>query len=248
MILLLGGTSETREIATALAENGHQVLVSTATDLSLDVGHLPKIRRRCGRLHKDEMAELIATEEVDSIVIATHPYAAQVRAMASELAVELSLPCYSYVRPSAGEFDGCTFAKDHDEAAGLASKLKRNVLLTTGSNNLSAYAREAERTGLTFYIRILPADASVRACHEAGFKEMSIIAERGPFSIEQNRECIRKHNIGVLVTKDSGIAGGVPEKLKAANLEGCQVIVVRRPTSKNICDYQSISSLVEAIK
>ena len=31
------------------------------------------------------------------------------------------------------------------------------------------------------------------------------------------------------MTKDSGKAGGVPEKLEAARLEGCRVVVVRRP-------------------
>ena len=31
------------------------------------------------------------------------------------------------------------------------------------------------------------------------------------------------------MTKDSGKAGGVPEKLEAARKEGCRVVVVRRP-------------------
>ena len=37
-VLLLGGTSETAPLATALARAGHNVLVSTATDIALDVG------------------------------------------------------------------------------------------------------------------------------------------------------------------------------------------------------------------
>jgi precorrin-6A/cobalt-precorrin-6A reductase len=35
----------------------------------------------------------------------------------------------------------------------------------------------------------------------------------------------------VLVTKDSGAAGGVPAKLQAARREGCLVVVIRRPVS-----------------
>jgi precorrin-6A/cobalt-precorrin-6A reductase len=45
----------------------------------------------------------------------------------------------------------------------------------------------------------------------------------------ENRATIRKYGIGVVLTKDSGTAGGVPEKLEAARLEGCRVVVVRRP-------------------
>ena len=39
-----------------------------------------------------------------------------------------------------------------------------------------------------------------------------------------------------LVTKDSGAAGGLPEKLEAARLEGVSVILIRRPEEKDILE------------
>jgi hypothetical protein len=38
-------------------------------------------------------------------------------------------------------------------------------------------------------------------------------------------------HIGVLVTKDSGKAGGVAQKLEAARIANCEVVVVARPAS-----------------
>ncbi|MBI2437234.1 MAG: precorrin-6A/cobalt-precorrin-6A reductase, partial [Lentisphaerae bacterium] len=50
----------------------------------------------------------------------------------------------------------------------------------------------------------------------------------GPFSLEENRALIRRFGVGVLVTKDSGAAGGFQAKQEAARLEGCLLVVVGR--------------------
>jgi precorrin-6A/cobalt-precorrin-6A reductase len=63
----------------------------------------------------------------------------------------------------------------------------------------------------------------------------------------ENRETIRKLNIGVLVTKDSGAAGGVMEKLEAARIEGCKVVMIKRPGQEGGIRFGSVQSLVEAI-
>ena len=49
MILLLGGTSSTAEIALGLAAAGYRVLVSQATDVPLDVGRHAAGREPLGR-------------------------------------------------------------------------------------------------------------------------------------------------------------------------------------------------------
>ena len=110
----------------------------------------------------------------------------------------------------------------------MAFSFAKPVLLTTGSNNLSPYVEQATRTGLLLVARVLPREDSISACLRAGLPRERIITGKGPFTVEANREHIRRFNIGVLVTKDSGAAGGVPEKLRAARLESCQVVVVQR--------------------
>jgi precorrin-6A/cobalt-precorrin-6A reductase len=87
----------------------------------------------------------------------------------------------------------------------------------------------------------------MEACRLAGIDEQWIISGRGPFSKEDNLEVIRKFDIGVLVTKDSGIAGGVKDKLDAARLENCRVVIVRRPERTVETVFDTIRNLVEAV-
>ena len=52
---------------------------------------------------------------------------------------------------------------------------------------------------------------------------------------------------GVLVTKDSGAAGGTAEKLQAARAEGCDVIVIARPALGNRQGFTEVDALLTAL-
>ncbi len=238
MILLLGGTSELSAIATALAEAGFAVLVSTATDEPLELAPHPNIERRSGRLDEPAMRALIAARGIRAIVDATHPYATAAHATAAQVAHQAGIPCISFVREGGVRpREGVHFAADHERAAALAFSFGKPVLLTTGTNHLAPYARQAACTGLRLVARVLPRAESIEACRQAGIANDNIIAARGPFSLEQNLRQIRRCGIGALVTKDSGPAGGVDAKLEAARREHCQVVVVARPASRTMRDH-----------
>jgi precorrin-6A/cobalt-precorrin-6A reductase len=248
MILLLGGTSETAPLATALAEAGYLVLVSTATDIALDVGSHPNIRRRTGRLDQDTMAALIRARDIHAIVDATHPYASAVQATAEKVAELSATRYFRWLRPGTIlEDQEILFAADHQQAAPIACSFGRPVLLTTGSKNLAPYVQEAGRNAVPLIVRVLDHPQSIEACRLAGIDEPSIISGRGPFSKEENLAVIRKFGIGVLVTKDSGIPGGIRAKIEAAQLESCQVVMVRRPERAVRMAFHSVRDLLEAI-
>ncbi len=248
MILLLGGTSETALLADALNDAGHKVLVSTATEVPLFIGKGARISRRTGPLDRDGMATLIRERNIWAVVDATHPYASQVRATAREVAAGMKIPYLTFIRPkTVGEGENVRIASVHEEAARIACSQGRPVLLTIGSKNLESYVQEASRTGVRIVVRVLSHPESLEACRRVGIGKDRIIAGRGPFSVEENRALIRKFEIGVLVTKDSGLAGGVGAKLEAARKEGCQVVVVRRPEQSSDSAFEKMEDLVHAV-
>jgi precorrin-6A/cobalt-precorrin-6A reductase len=230
MILLIGGTSETAPLASGIARAGYEVLVSTATDAPLAIEDHPQIRRRMGRLDEEGLVALAREQGIRAIIDAAHPYAAAAHATAQDAAKRLGIPCLVFRRPEA-ETSGMSlrFAADHREAAALAFADGRPVLITTGSRNLAPYAEAARWTGIPFVVRVLDAPESLTACREAGIAEERIIAGRGPFTLEANLAAIHRFGIGVIVTKESGRAGGLDAKLAAAHKTDCRVIVLSRP-------------------
>ncbi len=249
MILLLGGTSETAAIASALAIVGLKVLVSTATDVPLYVGDHPNIVRRSGKLDPGQMVQLVNQQGVIAIVDASHPYAASVKANARIAANRLRIPYLSWDRPRTPERDNLiTSLPDHDTAARVAFSFGLPVLLTTGSRNLKPYVRESSATGARLVLRVLFHPNSIETCRKAGISDDNIVSGRGPFSVQQNLTIINRFGIGVLVTKDSGVAGGVPEKLEAARLAGCRVILVQRPAELyGVKGFSDVSEMVREL-
>jgi precorrin-6A/cobalt-precorrin-6A reductase len=248
MILLIGGTSETAPLAEALAAAGFNVLVSTATQVPLDVGKHPNITSRCGMLDWEGMSQLAAERGVHAIVDASHPYSLVAHANARKVALDLSIPYFRWMRPAAAkDGDAVFFARTHELAARTACSFSRPVFLTTGSRNIIPYALEAGRTGVQLVVRVLLHPQSIAACRRAGVPDKFIVKGRGPFSIEDNRAVIREFSIGTLVTKDSGVEGGFPAKLEAAQLEKCRVIVVQRPEENPEQTFSSVPKLVYAV-
>ena len=250
MILLIGGTSETAPLASGIVRAGYEVLVSTATDAPLAIEVHPRLRRRMGRLDEEGLVTLAKERGIRAIIDAAHPYAAAAHAAALNAAKRLGIPCLVFRRPEA-ETSGMPiyFAADHRKAAALAFADGRPVLITTGSRNLAPYAEAARRTGIPFAVRVLDAPESLTACREAGIAEERIIAGRGPFTFEANLAAIRRFGIGVIVTKESGRAGGLDAKLAAARQTNCLVVVIRRPeASAAELSYKSPAALIAALR
>lgn len=243
MILLLGGTSETVAIAQTLVKQGWEVLLSTATTMPLR-GQLPEgVRVRSGMLDEQGMVRLLREEKITAVVDATHPYAEKVSKNAWKACQILGIRYVAYERPLA--VDSPVHAvPTHQAAAELAFSFGKPVLLTTGVRNLAPYVAEARKRGIAMRARVLNHPDSVSACHEAGLSDSEILCADGPFTVEENIKHLE--SFGVLVTKDSGEAGGVDTKLEAARQCGCEVVVVERP-SRPVPGYASIESLVQAV-
>lgn len=243
VILLLGGTSETAGLVEALLREGLEVLVSTATDASLLIPE--DARRRCGRLDAGGIAALCRHERVLAIVDAGHPYAKELHEACRKASALAGLPLLRFQRAASDLPADAFIAADHEEAAWSAFAVGGPVLLTTGSRNLAPYVAEARRTGLPLLARVLDHPESLAACALARLESGEILAGRGPYCLEENRALIRRHGARALVTKDSGEAGGVEAKLKAARLENCHIVIVSRP-SENEEAFQEPHRLAQA--
>ncbi|MFJ8134860.1 cobalt-precorrin-6A reductase [Streptomyces sp. NPDC096013] len=221
-ILILGGTTEARELAAELAAGrpGTQVTTSLAGRVSRP-SVLPGDVRIGGFGGVDGLAAWLREHQVDAVVDATHPFAETITANAARAGAVTGVPVVVLRRPGwqPGPGDHWHPVGSLAEAADALPGLGRRVLLTTGRLGLAAFAPLAQ---LHFVVR------SVEPPGPPMPPDAAVLLARGPFTVADEAELLREHRIDVVVTKDSGGAA-TAAKLTAAREAGVPVVVVRRP-------------------
>ncbi|MEV8031631.1 cobalt-precorrin-6A reductase [Streptomyces sp. NPDC086182] len=220
-VLLLGGTTEARELAAELsARPGVRVTTSLAGRVSRP-GALEGDVRTGGFGGADGLARWLREHGVDAVVDATHPFASGITANAARAAAATGIPAVVLRRPGwrPGPGDRWHQADSLAEAATLLPELGRRVFLTTGRLGLAAFA---DLTRIHFLVR------SVEAPEPPLPPDTEVLLARGPFTVDDEKSLLRGHRVDVLVTKDSGGAA-TAAKLAAARDLGLPVVVVRRP-------------------
>ncbi len=227
-ILLFGGTAEGHTLAQRLSAAGHAITCCVATDYGRDVLEpAENLTVLTGRMDVPQMQAQMQNG-CDCVIDATHPYAAQVSENIRAAAANAGVPYERLLRPRETAED-ILWAKSTAHAAQLLSQLPGNVLLTTGSKELAAFT-QVEDFAERLWARVLPSIESLSHALQLGFPAAHIICMQGPFSLELNTATLRQIGARVLVTKDTGRAGGFAEKAQAARQAGAKLLVIQRPT------------------
>lgn len=248
-ILIFGGTTEGRSLAEYCHENGIGAFVSVASGYGKE--QLPEsdfLQVISGTMTSEEMEQFIRKEQIGLVIDATHPYAVMVTGNIRAACKKTKVRCLRVVReadsvnsPSAEE--GLFWVETPEEAVRLLENREGNILITTGSKELSVFQGVSgfeERV----YARVLPSVEGISACTALGLKGKHIIGMQGPFSRELNRAVMEQLDICCLVTKESGAAGGFKEKLEAAGDVGASVIVIGRPVVEEGIPAEEVKRLL----
>jgi precorrin-6A/cobalt-precorrin-6A reductase len=220
-ILILGGTAEARKLAASLIAAGLPVTSSLAgrvADPALPVGDV----RIGGFGGAAGLAEYLRSGRVRLVVDATHPFSTTMSASAVTACAATQTPLLRLARPGwsnhpdAGSW---RWVDSYAEAAGAAMDLGRRVFLTTGRTTLPHFIRLAD-----MYVLVRLVESAADGL-PAGWQT---VLSRGPYTVDEELNLLSRHEIDVLVTKDSG-GELTAAKLTAAALAGIPVVVVRRP-------------------
>lgn len=229
-ILLFGGTAEGHSLARRLAQAGLAVTCSVATAYGEAVLEpTPGLTVHVGRMDADQMAAEMA-QGYTCVVDATHPYADRVSENIRRAAETAGLPYYRLLRPREAA-EGVLWADSPADAARMLADLPGNVLLTTGSKDLKTFTQVPDYRD-RLYVRVLPSLESLSAALDLGYPAAHILCMQGPFPEKLNAALLEAVDAKILVTKDTGKAGGFPEKAAAARSVGARLLVIRRPTQE----------------
>lgn len=229
-IILFGGTWEGRLLADFLRENGIPSIVSVVSEYGASLLQGSQtIKIRSGALPREEMKELFQREQPRLVVDATHPYASHISHTISCVCGELGIDHISVRRegsPTGGYMVFDDLDQMIDQLNGPArDKVVFSTLGAKASPSLTRIVRHCERV----FTRILPSEESLHQALAAGIPPGHIICMQGPFSKAMNEAMFRETGASVLLTKESGKAGGFSEKVRAADELGMEVLILRRP-------------------
>lgn len=236
-ILILGGTTEARELAARLAGRADLgVMLSLAGRTANPVAQ-PVPVRIGGFGGAQGLAAYLAAEHIDLLICATHPYAAGIAGNAAEAASAAGVPLLAIRRPPWAPVTGDRWreAVDARAAMQLIGAAPRRIFVALGRNDIHPFEAAPQHHYLVRSVDpIVPPLALPHA---------SYVTARGPFAAADERALLAAHGIEIIVAKNSG-GEATYGKLVAARDLGIEVIMLRRPT---LPEVPAVATLAEAL-
>ena len=248
MILVLGGTSDSIEICNLLNKAKADYAVSVTTTYGEELAKKCTDNVILKKLTLEDMIDYIKINNITKIIDSTHPYAVEVSTNAIKASQITNIKYIRFERESLiNEIDykDKYIVDDIDEACEIANKIGKNIFIGTGSKNLYLYKEKIKNKNLI--ARVLPTSEVLISCEELGFNADNIIAMKGPFSIEMNEATYKQYNIDLVITKESGKAGGFLEKIQACENLNIPVIIIKRKEMNYPNTIGKMKELIELI-
>lgn len=247
MILILGGTSDANNIADLLKQHGIAFCLSVTSAYGAEMAQRHKYVLHMGAFSDEALEAFIINNGITAIIDGTHPHAQVISELAQKLSEKFSLPYLRYERPLQLECETLeiTYVKTVEEAVQVASEKGQKIFLT-GSKHLKTYVDLL--AGKELYARVIPSPMVIQAAIDSGIPMDHLIAMKGPFSEALNKAMFESLSIEVLITKESGQAGGFEEKLCGARAAGVHTIVIQRPKVHYILAVHTFDEVMSWIK
>jgi precorrin-6A/cobalt-precorrin-6A reductase len=231
-VLLLGGTGEAAQLAAhAAALPGLEVITSFAGRLRHPATPAGRVRMggfggTAGLIH------YIRAHQIDLLIDATHPFAAQMSQHAAAAALACGVPHLMLVRPAWDPVAGDRWLSVDSMAAAveMLPAVARRVFLTIGRQELAVFAALQD---LWFLMRMI--DPPVP---DTPVPPGTLVLARGPFAVADERQLLQTYALEAIVTKNSG-GDATYAKIIAARALGLPVVMIQRrplPTGDQVAE------------
>jgi len=223
-LLILGGTTEARELARRVTLMiGKKVRVTTSLAGRRNAApNLAGEVRTGGFGGMEGLRDYLGKAAVDLVVDATHPFSPTISDHANTACSGQGVPRLQLSRPAWTLPSSAKYleAGDMAAAAEMLPRISRRVFLTIGLRGLEAFSGFDD---LWFLVRLIdtPETPPILANHH-------LIFGNPPYSLDAERALLAEHNIDTLVSKQSG-GLSTEAKITAAIEAGVTIVLIRRP-------------------
>jgi precorrin-6A/cobalt-precorrin-6A reductase len=250
-VLILGGTGEAAELTTKIEQiPGVEAIASFAgrteqinrVSLKNSVAPNPPVATRIGGFGGvNGLIDYLRSQQINFIIDATHPFAAQISFNAAQAADECGIPRLMLVRPAWEQQPGDLWISvaSHQAAANILPGLADRIFLSIGRQEIASYAHLKY---LWFLMRMISPPAA-----DMPVPTGKIILEQGPFSLAQERSLFLEEQIGAIVSKNSG-GDATYSKIIAARELGIPVVMVQRPSRPDGTQVSDIAAVLNWVQ
>jgi precorrin-6A/cobalt-precorrin-6A reductase len=233
-VLILGGTEDATELAAKAISFARVEVITSLAGRTLQPGVVSENLRIGGFGGVAGLVSYLREQQIDVLVDATHPFAAQISWNAAQAAEETHLPYLRLNRPPWQPVDGDKWLQVEDLAAAvdLLPDLAERIFLSIGRQELSLFSH----LNLWCLMRMVEPPSP-----PSPLPPGHILLERGPFSLEGERSLLQQYEIGAIVSKNSG-GRATYAKILAARELGIPVVMVKRPPlpeGETVADVES---------
>ncbi|UBF30299.1 cobalt-precorrin-6A reductase (plasmid) [Kovacikia minuta CCNUW1] len=222
-VLILGGTGDAAELAAKVSFIRGVDHVITSLAGRTRHPSVPEGRVRVGGFGGSTgLAAYLREHQIDILIDATHPFAAQISWHAAEAAKSVAIPHLMLVRPAWNWVTGDHWieVENTSDAAQAIPATAKRVFLTIGRQELAPFAPLVDRW---FLMRMIDPPAP-----DAIVPQGEVLCDRGPFTLDNERQLLIHYRIDAIVSKNSG-GDATYAKIIAARELGIPIIMVQRP-------------------
>lgn len=245
-IWLIGGTQESRHLATALATAQIPYIVTVVTPEAARLySASPWGQVAVGAIAPEALTQFLMTHHIAAVLDASHPFAVEISQAAIAACTHHPLPYLRYERPQAG-LQANAIQRQHEAHNPAPNKALiqtvasyddlltdailssgERILLTLGSRYLHRF--KPWHDCATLFARILPTPTALQAALQAGFDPARLIALRPPISLDLESALWQHWRITRVITKASGTPGGETVKRSLAQRLNIPLWILERP-------------------
>jgi precorrin-6A/cobalt-precorrin-6A reductase len=237
-VLILGGTADANRLAAALADAPHIYAVLSYAGRTRNPLP-PAIAWRVGGFGGVAgLVDYLRAENIDRVVDATHPFAAQMSANAIEACETAGVPLLALERASWQCLPGDRWIEVDDvtTAAEALGAETRRVFLGIGRQHLQVFAACPQHV---YLVRLVDPP-----CEPLSLPSAEVIVARGPFDRANDRTMLENFRADIVVARNAG-GSAASAKIEAARDLALPVVMIRRPF---IPERKTVETVAEILR
>lgn len=237
-VLILGGTTQARQLAAALSERGDCDLLLSLAGRTAEPMAQPVPSRSGGFGGASGLGEFLKGGNYDLLIDATHPFAARISDNATIAAKQTGIALFALRRPVWKRQPGdlWTSVPSIVEAAAVLGEDPRRVFLAIGRQEAFHFEKAPQHS---YLIRSVDPVTPPLAVPDARY-----LLATGPFEEAAERALLVENRIEVVVAKNSG-GEATYGKIAAARALGVKVVMVER---RQPADIRAVATVEEALE